>query len=209
MRLCSWGTIIFFLIAAYGAFIPLEDCFAQNITLGAKGGLSIPNLTAWGDSNPISDGYKSRLGADGGVYALHDFSELFAVSLGVEYCAQGGVKEGFQAFPVPDQYKAFLPDQEYLWADFKSEAKFDYLLIPLLARVSWAPRSQPRFKVYVSAGPFAGFLLKARQITRGTSDIYLDEEKTVKLIDNQSFDETTDIGQDTHVFNLGILGFAG
>jgi hypothetical protein len=43
---------------------------AQDVALGIRGGISIPNLSAGSNNqNPLNTGYSSRLGPDFGVFA--------------------------------------------------------------------------------------------------------------------------------------------
>ncbi len=75
---------------------------AQDVSLGVQGGISIPNLTAGGaGSTPLSTGYSSRSGPDFGIYADFKISGLFSIQPMLEYSAQGGKKDGLQAFPIP------------------------------------------------------------------------------------------------------------
>lgn len=195
--------VIFLLICNY--------CYAQNISIGVKGGLSIPNLKSGGSETPLNSGYSSRKGADFGCYVQYDFSRLFGVSAGIEYCAEGGKKNGFQAMSVPAEYKTMLPpNTKYLYADFKSEAKLDYLLFPILVRAGWNPIDESSFRIYAALGPFAGFLVSAKQVTGGSGMIYLDKSGTTPITPQPvSFDKTTDIKSDLHAFNIGVIGFAG
>ncbi len=104
---------------------------AQNFTLGVRGGISIPNLSAGGSNqNPLNTGYSSRLGTDAGLFAEFKFSNLFSIQPMVEYSSQGGKKDGFQAYPTPAQAAQAFPPGEaptYLYANFKSEAKTQLL----------------------------------------------------------------------------------
>ena len=182
---------------------------AQNFTLGVKGGISIPNLTAGGTENPINSGYSSRFGPDYGVFGEYHFSELFSLSLGLEYSSQGGVKDKFQAFYTPPEYSSMVPS-EYLYADFKSEAVMNYILMPLMVRVGWDLGRRSPWRFNAGVGPFAGYLLNAKQETSGSSLIYLDETMMVQLpVEAQSFDGTTDIKDQLNEFNTGVIGFIG
>jgi hypothetical protein len=68
---------------------------AQDIAIGARGGISIPNLSASGsEQNPLNTGYNSRLGPDFGVFAEFKISDLFSIVPMVEYSSQGGKKDG-------------------------------------------------------------------------------------------------------------------
>ena len=40
--------------------------YSQTVSLGIRGGLSIPNIVAGGD-NPLSKGYLSRISENGGI----------------------------------------------------------------------------------------------------------------------------------------------
>ena len=152
MRIISLVSV--FLIAGLSVSVYAEG-YVQNITIGAKGGLSVPNLTAGDKGNPLNTGYSSRLDADAGIYIQYRLSDTFATSVGAEYCAEGGKKNGMQAFPVPDAYKAYVPaGTKYLYADYKSEAKLYYVQIPLLARAQYTFKSLP-VSLYIAAGPFA------------------------------------------------------
>ena len=177
--------------------------YTQKITLGVKGGFSIPNLTGGSSQNPLNNGYTSRLGGDGSIYGEYHLNKKFSVTFGLEYSSQGGLKKGFQAFPNT------VPPPTYLYANFKSEAKLDYLLVPVLARYTWKINKKSPFRIYASVGPFAGYLLDAKQVTSGSSDIFADAEGTMKIASSQSFDNTTNIKSQLYTFNVGIQGFAG
>jgi len=187
---------------------------AQNVCLGARGGFSIPDLTAGNTDNPLSKGYKSRLGADGALFAEFKFSENFSLQPMVEYSAQGGKKEGLQAISTPDEIKSFYPvgqSPQYLYANYKSEAKLDYILIPVLAKFSWSIQKSP-LSIYLDAGPFVGFLVSAKQVTSGQSQLYTNPSQTDVLpVGTESFNHTEDIKSQLHKANVGIegnLGFA-
>jgi hypothetical protein len=67
---------------------------------------------------------------------------------------------------------------------------------------------------YAEAGPFAGLLVSAHQVTSGNSDIYADKGKQENITEitqqgPQSFDNTTDIKNDLHKGNFGIEGDVG
>jgi hypothetical protein len=208
MRLFSSVIVLFSVI--FSLYIS-RAAHAQNISIGVKGGLSIPNLTAGGKETPLNSGYSSRKGADFGCYVQYDVTKFFGVSAGIEYCAEGGKKNGYQAMTVPAAYKPMLPpNTKYLYADYKSEAKFDYLLFPILARVGWNPIPESSFRIYTAAGPFLGLLVKAEQVTSGSGLIYLDKGRTTPITPQPvSFNDTTDIKSDLHIFNIGVIGFAG
>jgi Outer membrane protein beta-barrel domain len=188
---------------------------AQNVALGIRGGISIPNLSAGsGDQNPLNTGYSSRLGPDAGVFAEFKFSDLFSIQPMLEYSSQGGKKDGLQAFPAPAQVAQEFPAgmaPQYLYANFNSTAKLNYLMLPILAKFDWNFKSSP-VRFYADAGPFLGYLLSAHQVTTGSSQFYTDPAGTQPLPGGaQSFDNTQDIKDQIHEFNLGFeanVGFA-
>ena len=149
----------------------------KDIYIGVRGGLNIPKLTASGE-NPMSKGYSSRLAGNGGIFAEIRFSELFSIRPMVEYSQQGGLRDGLQAIPVamlPEEMHSIpaMVGEKYMYADFKSETSFDYLMIPILANFGWNLNNMPA-RVYVNAGPFVSFLLDANQKTSGSSLMYVD-----------------------------------
>ena len=186
---------------------------AQQVALGVRGGISIPNLTASGsEQNPLNTGYSSRLGPEFGVFAEFKISDLFSIQPMIEYSSQGGKKNGFQAFPVPPEMAALFPPGQlptYLYANFNSEAKMNYLMIPVLAKFGHSFHESP-LRIYGDLGPFVGFLLSAKQVTSGNSEIYLDPSGQQALpVGPQSFDNTQDIKGQLNSTNFGIEGNIG
>jgi hypothetical protein len=186
---------------------------AQNFGIGIRGGLSIPNLSAGsGNQNPLNTGYSSRLGPDAGIFGEFKFSSLFSLQVMAEYSSQGGKKDGLQAFTTPPQVSAeFSAGQspQYLYANYNSTAKLNYLMLPVLAKFGWNFKGSP-WRFYVDAGPFAGFLLTAKQVTSGESQFYTDPAGTQPLPGGaQSFNNTEDIKNQLHTVDFGIEGNVG
>jgi len=193
--------------------LPHAGVFAQDLSLGIRGGISIPNLTAGsGNQNPLNTGYSSRLGPEAAVFAEIRFSGLFSLQPMLEYSAQGGKKDGFQAFTTPDEVKVMFPEgqaPQYLYANYNSEAKMNYLLLPVLAKTGWNFGRSP-FRIYISASPFVGLLLSAHQVTRGQSEFYTDAAGQQPLPGgSHSFDDNTNVRNSLHRFNGGIEGNLG
>jgi hypothetical protein len=191
-------------------------CFtatAQNVALGVRGGISIPNLTAGsGNQNPLNTGYSSRLGPDAAILTEFKFSNLFSLQPMVEYSSQGGKKNGLQAFTTPPQFASMYPPGQaptYLYANYNSEAKLNYLMIPILAKFGWNFKKSP-LRIYVDAGPFVGFLLSAHQVTSGESQFYADPQGQQPLPGGpQSFNNTQNIKDQLHTTNVGVEGNVG
>jgi Outer membrane protein beta-barrel domain len=172
-----------------------------QVTIGAKGGLSIPNLTSGSTSNPLNSGYSSRLGPDAAVFADFHIAGIFSIQPQVEYSSQGGKKDGLQAFPNP----AGTPT--YLYANYNSETKLNYLLIPVMAKINL--KLSHKFKFYVMAGPEVGFLLSAKQVNSGNSPIYADPQGTTAISPSQSFDTTVNVKSSINSTNFGVEGAIG
>lgn len=186
---------------------------AQNVALGIRGGISIPNLSAGSNNqNPLNTGYSSRFGPDFGVFAEFKFSDLFSIQPMLEYSSQGGKKNGLQAFTTPAQFAAMFPPGSaptYLYANYNSTAKLNYLMLPILAKFGWNFKSSP-LRIYADAGPFFGYLIYAKQVTSGSSNFYTDPQGQQPLPGGpQSFDNTQDIKDQLHKANFGIEGNVG
>ncbi len=186
---------------------------SKGISIGARGGLSIPKITASGD-NPMSQGYSSRLAGGAGIFAEFHFTDCFSLQPMIEYSGQGGKRDGMQAIPprmIPDQFKPYIPAGiDYLYADFDSETKFDYLMVPVLAKFGWNLGETSPFRVYVSGGPFVSFLMGATQETSGSSSIYLDKAGQQPLpVGKQDFGRDDNIKSQMNTVNCGLSGNVG
>jgi len=203
-------------LSVFGLLFFCFSAKAQNVAIGVRGGISIPNLSAGGsEQNPLNSGYSSRQGPDFGLFADFKVSNLFSIEPMVQYSSQGGKKDGLQAVPG-DQFSAYFQATQqstptYLYANYNSEAKLNYLMIPVLAKFGWNLGKSSPWRFYVDAGPFAGFLLNAHQVTSGTSNVYSDPAGTQALpgLPAQNFAGNTDIKDQLHTFNLGIEGNVG
>lgn len=185
---------------------------AQNFSLGVKCGLNIPRLTAGKSDNPINKDYESRFGPTFGVYGECHYSDFISFYLGMEYSSQGGQKDKYQAFyPTGDLIPvAQSLGVSYLYADFMSVARLNYMLVPVLAKFNWSHFTSLPVKIYTSVGPFFGLLLNAKQVTSGSGIIYADENRTIQITPQPvSFDNTQDIKDELYKFNCGFYGIVG
>jgi hypothetical protein len=187
-----------------------------QMEVGVFGGISVPNLSSSGsENNPLNTGYNSRLGPDFGLVREYHFSKLFSIEDKIEYSAQGGKKDGLQSLATPPQLAAYFQSQgmqapTYLYANYKSEARLNYLRLPVLAKLGWDFGQQGNFRLSVAAGPFLSILLSAKQVTSGESEIYMDPEGQQALPGgSQSFDQTTSIRSQLHKVNFGADGNIG
>jgi len=163
---------------------------AQTFDVGIKGGLNIPNLRPGGKDTPLSDDYSSLFSMGGGAFVEMHLTKTFSLQAGLDYSRQGGKKNGVQALPAAPIYAGataqnagfaaltnFMP-ADYLYANFKSEPSFNYLMLPVQAKVGWNFSKTSPFRVYVSAGIFGSYLLNAERVSKGSSQFYADDKKT-------------------------------
>jgi len=190
-----------------------------KFAIGIRGGISIPNLTGGGSSseNPLNTGYSSRSGPDAGIFAEFRFSGLFTLEPMLEYSAQGGKKDGLQAFPTPAPLAAFFQQAgqtppTYLYDNANSAAKINYLMLPVLAKFGWDFSKTIRF--YVDGGPFLGYLLYAHQVISNSGGFYLMSNGTEPLSAlspdaPSNINSDTDIKDQLHKLNVGFEGNVG
>jgi len=191
------------LVAGIVFFAACNITANAQIDLGIKAGLSIPNLSSGSTSNPLNSGYSSRLGPDGAVFADFHFSDMFSLQPQIEYSSQGGKKNGMQAFP-----NTMGVGPTYLYANYNSETKLNYLLIPIMAKFGH-DLGMSNFRAYVMAGPYIGFLLAAKQVNKGSSPIYADAAGQQQLSPAVSFDTTQNVKSSIQSMNYGIEGAIG
>jgi hypothetical protein len=185
---------------------------AARIRVGAHGGLTIPDIRgAAGD--PFTEGFASRLGPFFGVFAELGLASHFSLVAELNYASQGGKKDGLQII-TPSLLPAGLPlpPGMKVYADFSNESLLDYVEIPLLARLSLG--KQVRF--HANAGPYLGFLVRARALTAGRSAFYLDKNGTMPVVIPPAttpllVDMTadTDVKDSLKNANFGLCGGAG
>jgi hypothetical protein len=193
---------------------------------GVKAGFGIPNLTAGAITTPLSEGYGSRFGFYGGIISELRTSSHFGFRVELNYSSQGGKREGMQALPLLPELEplwqmlpsfGITPD-DYMYADIKSEAILNYLEIPIMAKYRFSLSSRINF--YLQAGPYIGFLINAKNITSGSSSIYINSQGTLSVDDilqiaqmppmgEQSFNHTENITSDIHRLNIGGEGAVG
>ena len=181
------------------------------VDIGIKGGLSMPKLSSGSSTDPINSGYGSRLGTDDAIFAEFHFSKHFSIQPQLEYSSQGGKKDGNQTFTVPPEMVQLFPQDEvpkYLYANYKSVARINYLMLPVLAKYRFDMGQH--WGGYVDGGPFVSLLLSAKNKTSGSSIVYSDPQQTQAVsTDVHSFDNTENIRNDLHKANAGISGQVG
>jgi len=201
---------MFRIACAIYTVIITQTCFAQgNFSLGAKAGIDIPNLSAGNSgSNPVSHGWSSRLGPYFGLVGEYKLNNKWALQLEFNYSSQGGKKDGQQAIPV-SYFTSYPPagTPEYVYANFKSETKLNYIELPVMAKLILPIRNNWQF--FVQAGPYMGYLIAAKTTVKGTSAIYADEAETTTLFPAITINQGQDVKSNIKKFNAGLQGSAG
>jgi hypothetical protein len=182
----------------------------SRLSVGITGGLNIPKLSA-SDDNELSRDYSSRTGEAFGLTASYSLGKNLAIRADLLYSSEGGKRNGFQAMPNPDPAtQGMMP---YLYATFDNESVLNYLELPLMVQYSYPVSTSLR--LYVQAGPYAGYLLNAKQKTRGSSIIYADRTQQIPIsvvgetVIAVPLDANTDIEDQIHSLNIGLTGGLG
>lgn len=183
---------------------------AGDLWLGVRAGPSVPRLS--GGGNEISRGYDSIVAPNGGLVADYFLTSGSSLLIEVDYSGQGGERKGLQPITQTPQGLPDLPPGQLLYGDFKNKSILNYLEIPVMGKCEWG--SGEHWRCFVEAGPYVGYLLNAKEESRGTSQIYVDQQRTPLAIDGQplppmSFDASTNVKSDLHRINAGITAGIG
>ncbi len=194
-----------------------NSLFAQDdkeTHIGFKGGISIPKLSG-SDNNELSRDYKSRVAPNFGVFFEFDVAKKTSLQFEVNYAGQGGKRNGIQ--PVSQSIPGLppLPNGAFYYANFKNEAKLNYLEIPALVKYRF--RSKEKTGIYINGGVYYGHLLNATTVTSGSSTLFLDRDGRIPLLLPPAntpfpaipFDAKTDIKNDVNKNNFGVTGGGG
>ncbi|MDP4261324.1 MAG: porin family protein [Bacteroidota bacterium] len=179
-----------------------------QLNIGARGGISIPNLKG---NNEQSKGYTSRLDGYGGLLANFRITRFLYLQPEINFSPQGGQRKGMQQLPSDAISGISLPPDMNLYANFKSVTILNYLEIPILAKIVLGQK----LKYFACFGPHIAFLLEAKTKTSGNSLLYLDEAGTIPLTENNeplpafSFNSTTSINESIKKVNAGVQGGLG
>ena len=199
-----------------------DETTKTEIKMGGKVGYSVGNLSSRTE-NIYTEEYKSVSGIDFGLTFEFKLTELISMQTELNYTQRGGTRNGLQPVTgneLSDQLNMFFPfiglpaitNENPLYATFDSESELQYLEVPALVKFGWG--DDLRFSV--AMGPYVGILLKATQITSGTSQFYLDSEGTMPVfvpgpdgqppfttLPAQSFDAETNIKDDLKTVYFG------
>lgn len=184
----------------------------QMISFGIKGGLSLPNLSSSGGSE-VSQGYKTISGPDFGLVIDYTLAKRVSVESGIQWSTQGGQKSGLQTIPASPELEQYFPpgsNVQFLYANFTSTVRLQYLMLPVLIKYSIDLDKTGHWKLYGDGGVFGGLLMTARASAAGTSKVYYDKGETSQAGSlSVTFDSTGSIKNQLHKGNFGIEGNVG
>lgn len=179
-----------------------------QLHIGAKGGISIPNLKG---NSEQSKGYTSREGIYGGLFVTYQLTSSLYLQPEINFSPQGGQRKGMQLIPSGAIEGISLPRGVNLYANFKSVTILNYLEVPLLVKLIFGNK----IKYYACGGPHVAFVIEAKTKTSGSSLLYMDAGGTEPLMQNGSpfpavsFNSTTDIKESIKKVNAGVQGGLG
>jgi Outer membrane protein beta-barrel domain len=200
---------LIFIIFILFASLP---CISQNLKLGLKGGLSLPNLSSSGGSE-VSKGYKTISGPDFGLMVDYTITDQVSMETGIEWSTQGGQKSGLQTIPASPELAQYFPpgsNVQYLYANFTSTVRLQYLMLPVLLKYTIDLDEVNHWKLYWDGGVFGALMMTAKASAAGTSKVYYDKEETNQVGSVAvQFDSTGDIKNQLHKGNFGLEGDIG
>jgi hypothetical protein len=200
-----------FLLAAAGLLVAAAPGFAEGFDLGIHAGISIPNIRG-SQTNIYTKDFSSRQGPYFGLTADIPLAGRFSLAIDLNYTSQGGLRKGMQPVTM-DTSQLPLPPGTVVFADFRNETILDYLEIPVMARVTFGHK----LRGFLNAGPYAGYLVRGKAVTKGVSGLYLDETGTMPILMPPDYAEplvadltaTTDVKDSVHAINVGLAGGGG
>jgi hypothetical protein len=199
------------LLGLAGLVVATGTAFAGDVRFGVHGGISIPNLRGK-ETDIFSRNFTSRQGPFFGLSADFALTEGFSLAVDLNFTSQGGKRAGMQPITMDLPEGLPIPPGTILYADFHNETILDYLEVPVLARYTFGRK----VRGFLEAGPYAGYLVRAKALTTGTSALYLDEAGTMPIIIPPATDPlVVDLGAETNVkdslvkLNAGVAGGAG
>jgi hypothetical protein len=161
----------------------------------------------------VSSGYQTISGPDFALVADYKFTEKVSLETGLEWSTQGGQKSGLQTIPASPELEPYFPpgsDIQFLYANFASTVRLQYLMLPVLLKYTLNPGSAGHWKIYAEGGFFGAVLVTAKASASGSSKVYYDKEQTQPVGSFfVNFDSTGDIKNQLHTGNFGVEGDLG
>lgn len=195
---------------------------SSNLSLGLKGGLSIPSLKAGETENDWNKDYESRQGLYVALVAEYRLSKYFYFQPELAYAAEGGKRNGIQPMSIPAEYldifqTVFKTQKDYLYANLNSVSKLNYLQLPLLFKFQYPIAFNGRLQAFVQAGPYLGYLLVSKQEVQSDDlHVYLDgegkseiDQSLVRQFFGADIDTVIEAKDELHRWNVGVQGGIG
>ncbi len=192
-------------------FIAGGTLLSAQTKIGIHRGVSVPDIRA-SDDNIFSRDFTSRQGPFVGAFIEIGLGADFSLVAEVNYTSQGGKRKGLQPITMELPPELPVPPDTLLFAEFNNETILEYLEIPIMVR--WGFGKTTRF--FINAGPYLGYLARARALTDGTSIVYLDEDGTIPVLvppENEPLtiplDAETDVEDSLKKTNVGLAAGGG
>ncbi len=197
--------------------------FAQKqIFIGAKGGLSIPNLRAGETKNEWNKDYTSRIGPHFGLFTEIPLNKHFSLVPELNFSGQGGKRNTIQPMTIPEQYLEMFQiglqtDKDYIFANLNNTSRINYLQLPIHLKYSTPIALKKRLSMHAQVGPYIGYMISGKQIVHQNNlKVYMDAAGTKEIPANlvadffgTSVDTTIDAKQDLYHWNYGVSGALG
>jgi hypothetical protein len=156
----------------------------SEVKIGAKIGYSLGNLSSRSE-NIYTEDFESITGIDFGLVFEFKLSELISMQTELNYTQRGGERNGLQPIlsdELSDQLNMFFPfigmppitSENPLYATYNSKSELQYIEVPALVKFGWGDN----FRFSVAVGPYVSLLIKANQVTEGTSQFFLNSDGT-------------------------------
>ncbi|HVB03394.1 MAG TPA: outer membrane beta-barrel protein [Chitinophagaceae bacterium] len=183
-----------------------HSLLAQEI--GIQGGFSLPDLRG---NLRDPQAYLSRSDGCYGIYGNFKINKQFSILAELNYCGEGGRRDGIQ--PIPSGSMKDYPPSDTFYSDYQNSTILHYLELPVLARLTWGKQ----VKYFIEGGIFTGYLMDARLVTSGKGVLYSDPAGRIPAsappggdpFSPQILDNNTDISKQINRINIGIIGGGG
>lgn len=124
----------------------------SKFEIGLEGG---PSLTSLRGNDILEDFNDPTIGYSGGVTFQYNFPKLISIRTNITYERKGVVAK-FNAKDINGNQIG----------EIKAHSNFDYLIIPVLARLNFGSK----LNFFVNAGPYFGYLIKHTSFTEAFNE---------------------------------------
>jgi hypothetical protein len=200
---CHLIRILFLSVLLSLRVIPM---YGQQI--GIHGGLSLPDLRG---KDGVEQTGLSRQDDYYGFFLSFKITNLLYFQTELNYCGEGGISSGIQ--PVQVNSIKNYRSRDTLYANYQSTTVLHYLEVPFLARMEWGQH----IKYFLDFGIFAGYLLDAHVVNKGSGGIFLDPagksqafvQPGAGLFSPSLLNSSSNIYSQVNTYNFGITGGGG